>query len=137
MILGELFHAAALIVFPLLVFVVVDGSGLALAASEWKLTFYTSDELSDSELKIELIGTNGDSGQITLKPCALKVHVFSLGNLGGRDLGTLKSIIVEKKRSYSIYKDWELIKAQVILLFLLDILKFTRITRFFGYFGNY
>lgn len=104
----------ALIVFFVLIFDAKAGT----SSDEWMLTFYTSNKLSNSKLKIELIGTNGNSGQITFKSSNLKVHVFSLGNLGGRNLGTLKSIIVEKEKSFSIYKDWTLIKAEVISFFI-------------------
>lgn len=124
MILADL---SLIVVFVTVIFV-VDGSasyetGAARRRSsdEWKLIFYTGDKLwagTDSELFVELLGKNGNSEIIPLKPRkhqleADAIDVFSLGDLRGRDVGELKSIIIAKQHSYSFFNDWELIKVEV------------------------
>lgn len=95
-----------------------DGSK---GSGEWRITLYTGNKLwagTDSDLYVELIGTNGNSNIIRLQPRpsqleADDVDTFSLGTLEGRDIGALKQIVVAKQHSYAFFNDWELVKAEV------------------------
>lgn len=95
-----------------------DGSK---GSGEWRITLYTGNKLwagTDSDLYVELIGTNGNSNIIRLQPRpsqleADDVDTFPLGTLEGRDIGALKQIVVAKQHSYAFFNDWELVKAEV------------------------
>lgn len=97
------------------------GSGGSGGNGEWKILFYTGNKLwagTDSDLYVELIGTNGNSQIIRLQPRPSQLEAddideFSLGNLDNLDIGTLKSIVIAKQHSYAFFNDWELIKAEV------------------------
>lgn len=89
---------------------------------EWKLILYTGNKLwagTDSDLYVELIGSNGNSKIIRLQPGPSQLEAddideFSLGNLANYDIGVLKSIVIAKQHSYAFFNDWELVKAEVI-----------------------
>lgn len=90
-------------------------------AGQWRIYLYTGSKLwagTDSDIFVELIGTRGNSEIIRLQPRpsqleANDVDEFLLGTMEGRDLGTLKQIVIGKQHSYAFFNDWELIKAEV------------------------
>jgi hypothetical protein len=108
-------------------YVVVDCAELYLNGKpyenrgEWRITFYTGNRIwagTDSNLFLELIGDNGNSPILPLNPDKMQLEVqsidtFSLGNLDGRNIGLLRSIVIVKQYSYDFFNDWLLIKAVV------------------------
>ena len=89
---------------------------------EWLIQFYTGSKVwagTDSKVYVELHGQDGNSPIIEIKSNrfqmeANSVDIYSLGNLSGRKVGNLNSIIVGKQHSYSFFNDWELEKAEII-----------------------
>lgn len=96
-------------------------SGSGVRRGEWKIVLYTGNKLwagTDSDLFVELIGTNGNSNIIRLQPLPSQLEAddideFSLGTLDKYDIGMLKSIVIAKQHSYAFFNDWELVKAEV------------------------
>jgi hypothetical protein len=88
---------------------------------EWRITFYTGNKIwagTDSDIFLELIGDNGNSPILPLNPHKMQleaqsVDTFSLGNLDGRNIGLLRSIVIVKQYSYDFFNDWQLVKAVV------------------------
>lgn len=107
-------------------FLVLIGSAIAEPLKEsdhqWFIYFYTGNKLwagTDSKIYVELLGDQGNSPIINIKSNrfqleANSVDVYPLGNLGGRKIGKLKSIIVGKQYSFSFFNDWYLNKVEVI-----------------------
>lgn len=87
----------------------------------WRIVFYTGDKVwagTDSEIYIELIGDMGNSNIIRIRPKKHQleadcVDIFPLGDLDGKNIGNLKSIIIGKQHSYSFFNDWQLVKIEI------------------------
>lgn len=98
-----------------------DDKAKSVIKHDWKIVIYTGSKVwagTDSEIFVELIGDPDNSHIIKIKPKksqleANSMDVFSLGDLGGKVITNLKSIIVVKQHSYSFFNDWHLDKIEV------------------------
>ena len=86
------------------------------------MTFYFAGRQfwagTDSDIYVELIGEQGNSKIIQLSPNknqleANSIDSFDLGDLDGRQIGELRSIIVGKQYTFGFFSDWELLKVEV------------------------
>lgn len=90
--------------------------------NEWFIQFYTGSKIwagTDSKVFVELQGQDGNSPIMEIKSSrfqmeANSVDVYSLGDLEGKQVGSLVSIVVGKQHSYSFFNDWQLSRAVVI-----------------------
>ncbi|CAF0910887.1 unnamed protein product [Brachionus calyciflorus] len=89
---------------------------------DWRIYFYTGGKVwagTDSRVYVELLGKDGNSPILNIKSNryqmeANSIDSYSLGDLSGRKLGDLVSIVVGKQHSYSFFNDWLLEKAEVV-----------------------
>lgn len=90
--------------------------------NNWVLVLYTGDQLwagTDSSIYLELVGETDRTKIIEIKPRKYQLEAdgvdrFSLGDLGGRNLGKIKTMYIGKQYSLWFFNDWQLIKAEVI-----------------------
>lgn len=66
-----------------------------------------------------MIGESDKSDVIHLVPAkdqmeAKSVDTFSLGNLQGRNIGKLETLIIAKQYTMGFFSDWELVQASVV-----------------------
>jgi hypothetical protein len=113
---------AVVIVHLIIIAPVLGSSNSDNDFQDWKFILYTGDKLwagTDSEIYIELIGDQGNSPIIEIKPRkhqleADAIDTFSLGKLADRPIGQLRQLAIGKQHSYSFFNDWQLIKAEVV-----------------------
>lgn len=102
-------------------FTLIDSSDPSIKNNDWTITFSTGRRMwagTDSNIYIELIGDKDKSEVISLIPSktqleAKSVDSFKLGDLQGRNIGSLKSIIIAKQYTVGLFSDWELVEAKV------------------------
>jgi hypothetical protein len=102
-------------------FTIIESSDTNIKNNDWTITFSTGRRMwagTDSNIYVELIGDKDKSDVIPLTPVktqleAKSVDSFNLGDLHGRNIGTLKSIIIAKQYTVGLFSDWELVVAKV------------------------